>query len=94
MKVKANGGRFVLLQLPNRAAYQAEVEKNHRAEYEREREAIGALAAKLLVPFWSYRLPEEMGLSDDDYEDYGHMTPGGAAKTTQFIGEKIRELKP
>ena len=93
-KVKANGGRFVLLQLPNRAAYQTEVEKNHRAEYEREREAIGALALKLSVPFWSYRLPAELGLNDDDYEDYGHMTPGGAAKTTTFIGEKIRALKP
>jgi hypothetical protein len=91
-KVKANGGRFVLLQLPNRAAYQIEVEKTHRAEYDRERAALETLAAKLSVPLWAYRLPEEIGLNDDDYEDYGHMTPGGAAKTTKFIGDKIREL--
>ncbi len=92
-KVKANGGRFVLMQLPNRAAYQTEVERTHGSDFKNEHGALKALAEKLNVPLLFYTLPENLGLTDANYEDYGHLKPDGAAIVTKFLGEKILEFK-
>ena len=52
-----------------------------------ERAALEALAAELKAPLHFYRFPEELGLSDDDYEDYGHLKPAGAQIVTKKIAE-------
>ena len=91
-KVTSHGGQFVLMQLPNRASYQAKVDATHGADFQREREALEALAKKLNVPLWFYTRPEELGLNDSHYEDYGHITREGAPIVTKLIGEKIRDL--
>ncbi|MEI6234418.1 MAG: hypothetical protein WCT04_15305 [Planctomycetota bacterium] len=92
-KVQANGRTFVLLQLPNRTAYQVEVDRTHKQDFENEVAAVRALATKLNVPFLFYRSPVEIGLTDANYEDYGHMKPDGAAITTRFLGDRLLELR-
>ena len=87
--VRANGGKFVLMQLPNRASYQAEVERTHGAEFIREHDALEALVKKMGVPLHFYRAPEELGLSDSMYEDYGHIKPDGAKIVTEKVGAWI-----
>ncbi|HLX59763.1 MAG TPA: hypothetical protein VKX17_00645 [Planctomycetota bacterium] len=91
-KVQANGGTFVLMQLPNRASYQDEVEQLHPKEFAREREAVATLAKDLSVKLWFFTRPEEIGLTDSMYEDYGHITREGAPIVTKFLAAKIREL--
>jgi hypothetical protein len=88
--VARNGGELILVQLPNRAAYQAEVERLYPLQYWRERGALTQLAQRLGVKLHAYRLPEECGLTEASYEDYGHMTPAGAQAFTQRLAELIR----
>jgi len=92
-KVQANGGTFVLMQLPNRTSYQDEVERLHKEDFARERAAVEALAAKLGVELWLYARPNEIGLTDEMYEDYGHISREGAKVVTWYLAEeKIRKL--
>lgn len=85
--VRANGSQFVLMQLPNRASYQAQVQSTHSEDFAAERVALVNLAKELHVPLHFYLLPEELGLSDNDYEDYGHLKPAGARIVTEKIAE-------
>lgn len=85
--VRANGGKFILMQLPNRASYQAEVQRAHSEDFAAERAALEKLANDLKVPLHFYLLPEDLGLSDSDYEDYGHLKPSGARIVTGRIAE-------
>lgn len=87
--VRANGGKFVLMQLPNRASYQAEVDRTHGTEYRRERNALITLAYKNGVPLYFYDSPKELGLDDSMYEDYGHLKPEGAKIVTEKVGAWI-----
>ncbi|MCY3017756.1 MAG: hypothetical protein NTW87_01820 [Planctomycetota bacterium] len=88
--VKEDGGRFVLMQLPNRAAYQVEVGKLHGAEYLQHVAALDELARNLDVPLCLLQLPSECGLTDASYEDYGHINPEGAKVFTAVLGDLIR----
>jgi hypothetical protein len=88
--VRKNGGKLILMQLPNRAAYQDEVEILHGEDYARECTALKALSAKLQVPLYLYREPSECGLTDADYEDYGHMLPAGADIFTRRLAGLLR----
>ncbi len=92
-KVKENGGKFVLMQLPNCAEYQKKVALTHSAEAKLERDAVETLAKKLGVPLLFFDRPDELGLNDSDYEDYGHLRPSGAKVVTEFLGMKIQEWK-
>ena len=94
LRVKANGGKFVLLQMPNRNAYQKLVDQSYGKEFIQQRRALEALARTIQVPFYAYNRPEEIGLTDSDYGDYGHVTPEGAVKVTKFMSGLIRKLKP
>lgn len=92
-RVRANGGKFVLMQLPNKNGWQNEVNETHGADYARQKDALKNLADKIGVPFYHYERPEDMGLNDSDFEDYGHVSPGGAAKVTVFVGGLIQKLR-
>jgi hypothetical protein len=81
------------MQLPNRAAYQAEVNAKHGAEYANHAAALKDLAKHLDVPLFFYDDPKQCGLSDDSYEDYGHITPEGALIFTNFLAELIQREK-
>jgi len=91
--VKARGGKFVLMQLPNRAAYQAEVNAKHGDEFKAHVAALKDLAQRIDVPLFFYDDPKQCGLSDDSFEDYGHMTPDGARVFTQFLADLIQQEK-
>jgi hypothetical protein len=91
-RVKANGGRFVLMELPNRSDYQALVEKEHPAEYNLQHAAFAKLAGEGGVPFLFFHHPDELGLTDDDYEDYGHVKPSGARKVTQALAGLLNKI--
>lgn len=92
-EVKARGGKFVLLQLPNRAAYQAEVIAKHGQEYQNHVAALKALATRLDAPLFIYDDPKQCGLNDESFEDYGHMTPEGGRAFTAFLAELIQREK-
>lgn len=88
-EVKAHGGKFVLLQLPNRAAYQAEVNAKHGSEFKSHVAALQALAKRIDAPLYFYDDPKQCGLTDESFEDYGHMTPDGGRAFTQFLADLI-----
>ena len=92
-RVKANGGTFILMETPNRSDYQTEVERHHAADYEAQQAAFALLAAELNVDFYSFYRPNDLGLTDDDYEDYGHISPAGAKKVTHFVAELLKGIE-
>jgi hypothetical protein len=88
---KSDGIRVVLVQMPNRRLYQKEVDRLFRAEYDAQRERIQELARRHGVPVFCFRYPEECGLGETDFADYGHMAVSGSRKFTAFLGKLIRE---
>jgi hypothetical protein len=89
--VREDGGRFVIMQLPNRSVYQGEVQRLHAAEYKQHIAALQALAQRLNVPLVLFAEPSSCGLSEEDYEDYGHINVAGARKLTGFLAELIKK---
>ena len=88
--VREDGGQFVLMQLPNRVSYQKEVQKLHGDEYSAHLAALRALAERLGVPLVVLEQPSDCGLSDESYEDYGHITPAGARIFTRYLAGRIQ----
>jgi hypothetical protein len=91
-RVKANGGQFVLMELPNRSDYQFVVDEKHADDYNLQKAAFARLAGELGVPFLDFSRPDELGLTDDDYEDYGHITPTGAKKVTHVLAGLLNNV--
>jgi hypothetical protein len=89
-RVRANGGRLVLMQLPNREAYQREVQKLKPKEYAEHLNALKRTSVRAGVPLFIYEAPADLGLSDADFEDYGHMNGEGAKKFTAFLAEMAK----
>jgi len=87
--VREDGGTFVIMQLPNRSAYQAEVQKTHSKEYAAHIVALRALAQRLNTPLYILDQPAGCGLTDASYEDYGHMNPEGARVFTAWLSDLI-----
>lgn len=88
--VKEDGGKFVLMQLPNRTAYQSEVEKLHPQEYAAHVSALQELSRRLNIPLCLLDRPADCGLSESSYEDYGHINQAGAKVFTEFLAETIQ----
>lgn len=82
-RVKANGGKLVLVQLPNRDAYNRERDKLKGSEYQQHLTALQAVAQRVGAPLHVFESPTQLGLSDTDYEDYGHMNDTGARAFTE-----------
>lgn len=91
--VHEDGGTFVLMHLPNRRTYQQEVEKLHPLEYEQHIRKSRELADHIGAKFYSFRYPEEMGLTDRDYEDYCHLAWNGTMVATRWLINRIQEDK-
>jgi hypothetical protein len=89
--VKADGARLVLLQMPNRNSYQAEVERTHGKEYQAHARTLRALSAELNAPLHYFERPEECGMTDADYVDYGHISLDGSRTFTTFLARLLRE---
>ncbi|MGD0091943.1 MAG: hypothetical protein ABSE73_18675 [Planctomycetota bacterium] len=89
--VREDGGRFVLMQLSNRSAYQVAVQKLHAADYALHVATLGALAQRLDVPLAIFTQPSECGLTDACYADYGHVNRAGARKFTVFLADLIKK---
>ena len=51
------------------------------------------LAARLGVKLFFIKYPEEIGLTDFNYEDYGHMVTSGALICTDWLAQQIRAIK-
>ena len=88
---QADGLRVVLLQMPNRRVYQGEVDRLFKPQYDAQRKQLEQLAAEYRVPIFCFRYPEECGLVERDFEDYGHLAFRGTRKFTAFIAELIRK---
>jgi len=85
-----DGARFVLLQLPNRRRYQDLVAKRFPECYAQHKRVVENLAGRLGVTLLFVDYPEEIGLTDTDYEDYGHMVTSGANGATDWLGNEIK----
>lgn len=92
-RVKANGGTLVLMQLPNRAAYQREMERMKGAEYHLHLAALQSVAHSVGAPLYVYDSPQQLGLTDADYEDYGHMNDAGARIFTAKLAQLLTAEK-
>jgi hypothetical protein len=88
--VREDGGTFVLMQLPNRAAYRARVGQLRGDDYAKHLAALRALATRLNAPLYVYDQPQECGLTDASFEDYGHVNAEGARVFTRVVAELIR----
>lgn len=89
--VQEDGGKFVLMHLPNRRTYQERVNKLHRVEYEQHVRRTRELAAKVGAQFYYFEYPEEMKLTDRDFEDYCHLAWNGTMAATRWLVETIRK---
>jgi hypothetical protein len=89
--VREDGNRFVLMQMPNAPAHQAEVERTNGDDYRLMVATIDELARKHGVPFYAFREPSECGLTADSYMDGVHLHSGGAVKFTRFLADLIRK---
>ncbi len=88
---QADGGRLLLLHLPNRRSYQNEVDKLFPAEYAQHIRVTRELAARVGASFYAFKFPEEIGLKDSDYVDYCHMAKSGAEACTKWMVETIEK---
>ncbi len=92
--MKEDGGRLVLVHLPNRRSYQNEVEKLFPEEYAQHIRVTKELAMRVgSSEKYVYEYPEEIGLADDDYEDYCHLAKSGTDTCTKWIGDLIKKDK-
>lgn len=91
--VKEDGGRLVLIQMPNRRIHQEEVERLYAPHYEQHVAALKDLGARLDVPVFVWRYPEACGLQEISYLDYGHMAREGSKQFTAFLAEVIQKEK-
>jgi len=83
--IKQDGARLLLIQLPNRSAYQQEVDRLYPAEYTQHLRAATDLAARIGVQLHAPKFPEEIGVKDSDFIDYGHMAKSGAEAATKWL---------
>lgn len=81
--------RFVLVSLPNRHRYQDEVERLQPAAFELYERTFDKVAAELHAQKYFIKYPEEIGLSDTNYEDYGHLLVSGSRGCTEWIAKII-----
>lgn len=91
--VQEDGGRFVIVQMPNRKMHQDCVTRYHPAEFEQHVAALEALGRELGVTVYVFREPQECGLEEIDYFDYGHMARRGCRRFTAFMAELIKRDK-
>ncbi len=84
--VHEDGGRFVIIQMPNRAAFHREVLSLYGPEFRRRVAAVRALD----LSYYLFEHPAECGLSDDSYTDGMHLRPTGADQFTCFLADWIR----
>jgi hypothetical protein len=90
---KEDGVKFVLLSLPNRRRYQDEVESVQPAAFALYEKTVRDLAAREQVTLVFKKYPEDIGLTDTDYEDYGHMLTSGSVGCTDWLADLIRKEK-
>ncbi len=91
--IKQDGGHLMLLHLPNRRSYQNEVDKLFPNEYAEHIRTTNYLALETKSSFYSFKYPEEIGLTDSDYVDYCHMAMSGTEKCTKAMVNLIQKDK-
>jgi len=90
-RVRSSGAKLVLIQIPNLGVYQQYIDKHHGEAFQAHLKALRETAKNLKVPLRIYIAPQECGLEESDYVDYGHMVPSGANKLSRFLAELIKK---
>ena len=88
---REDGARFVIVQTPNRSAYQMERDRLHWFEYRQHICGLQRVAKTLGVPLYLFENPADCGLNEASFYDYGHMTPEGARTFTRRLGQIIKD---
>ena len=81
--------RFVLVSLPNRSRYQDEVERLEPGAFDLYKRTFTKVADDLHAARHFITDPKEIGLTDTDYEDYGHMLNSGSRGCTEWFAKII-----
>ncbi|MCE9613255.1 MAG: hypothetical protein K8T26_03210 [Lentisphaerae bacterium] len=82
----ASDQRVILLQLPFRDAYVAELKRTRAREYEAYRQAAAALPGTELLAFESAR---DCGLTDADFLDWNHLNKRGGTTFTRQLAARL-----
>ena len=69
------------------------MEKLNGAEYRSNLAGLQSVATRIGAPVYVFESPEQLGLSDADYEDYGHMNDAGARIFTEKLAQKFAAEK-
>lgn len=88
--VRERGARLLILQLPNRSLYREIRDKQFAQAYALHLELLKATAAKVNAPLLAYDRPEECGLRDELFMDYGHLRNAGAEAFSRFFAEVLK----
>ncbi|MCW8131426.1 MAG: SGNH/GDSL hydrolase family protein [Planctomycetota bacterium] len=88
---KADGLEVILIDPPNSSWYRRVVGENYEQACQAYKGLAQETAVKLGVPSYRYEAPEDCGLTDADFRDYGHLTPAGAERFTGFLAGKWKD---
>jgi hypothetical protein len=87
--IREDGAQALIVELPNRSAYRERVRQDHEAEFEAHITLAREIAQRMEVPFLYYDRPEDCGLRDAMYADYGHLKPEGAHAFSSFFALEL-----
>ncbi|MBI3832105.1 MAG: hypothetical protein HY291_21470 [Planctomycetes bacterium] len=87
--IREDGAQALLVELPNRSAYRERVRQDHETEFQAHLALAREIAQRLDVPFLYYEQPEDCGLRDTLYADYGHLKPEGAHAFSAFFATEL-----
>jgi len=83
--VKADGGEVVLVGMPTAGDYWALMRESNGELYSDFKERLARLAARLGARSQFWDAPVEVGLTDRDFRDWGHLNTPGAIKWSDFV---------
>lgn len=88
--VRDSGGKLVLMQMPNRPEYHAEVIRLQGDAYRQQLAAWSGLAEELDVPFVNLDDPTPCGLTSESFRDGMHLRPSSAKVFASHLAQLIK----
>jgi hypothetical protein len=87
-EVAKRGARLVILQPPTQSAYVGWLEGNAAGVLTDYRNALSSLRDEgIEIVVWEF--PEEVGLSNEAFSDYGHLRSDAAIHFTAVVAERL-----
>lgn len=91
--VREDGGRLVIMQMPNHPRHQERVEQKFGEPYRQHAAAMEDASRSVGAASLRWRWPSEIGLTGEDYRDTVHLRPTGARKFSRELARLLREKR-